>query len=48
MLVNMVWFIIGIMVGMVLVMTVTMLIIDREERTENEQKTSDRNFENGK
>ena len=40
MLVNMVWFIIGIMVGMVLVMTVTMLIIDRKEK-ENEQKTSD-------
>lgn len=35
MLVNMVWFIIGIMVGMVLVMTVTMLIIDRKEK-ENE------------
>lgn len=32
MLVNMVWFIIGIMVGMVLVMTVTMLIIDRKEK----------------
>ena len=32
MLANMVWFIIGIMVGMVLVMTVTMLIIDSEER----------------
>ena len=40
MLANMVWFIIGIMVGMVLVMTVTMLIIDRKEK-ENEQKTSD-------
>lgn len=36
MLVNMVWFIIGIMVGMVLVMTVTMLIIDRKEK-ENEK-----------
>lgn len=36
MLANMVWFIIGIMVGMVLVMTVTMLIIDRKEK-ENEK-----------
>lgn len=36
MLVNMVWFIIGIMLGMVLVMTVTMLIIDRKEK-ENEK-----------
>lgn len=32
MLVNMVWFVIGIMLGMVLVMTVTMLIIDRKEK----------------
>lgn len=43
MLVNMVWFIIGIMVGMVLVMTVTMLIIDRKEK-ENGAKESNRNI----